>query len=127
MGDERGQPGPNLTGKDGHHERNEVVGEGATNTSQTSTGSSSGAGMSREDEDVDARPDLDLSDDPRGGPSMAANVENADRERPPVERSSFAPGGDKVSQPGVEADDIADTSGEDLQRPGAFHERQPRP
>lgn len=127
MADNPGQPGPNLTGKDGHNDRNKVAGEGATNTSQTSTGSSpGGAGASREGEDVDARPYLDLSDDPRGGPSMSANLDRQDRERP-IEGSSFAPGGDKVSQPGVREDDLADPSGEDAQRPSTFHDAQPRP
>lgn len=45
----------------------------------------------------------------------------------PVERTSFAPGGDKVSQPGVRENDLADPSGEDAQRPSTHHDAQPRP
>lgn len=122
MAENAGQPGPNLTGR---HERNKVSGEGAGNTSQTSTGGGAGADA-RTDEDPDARPDLDLSDDPRGGPSMNANLEPGER-RGRVEAGSFAPGGDTVSQPGVEEEDLSDPSGEGLQRPSAFHDRQPRP
>jgi len=98
----------NETGKQGHDERNKVEGEGPTNTSTTSATSGTGAGGQPIVDDPDAPPPADLGPD-RGGPSMATRV--ADPGRLPPEKSSYAPGGDTVSQPGVKADDLLKVRG----------------
>lgn len=117
------QGAPNMTNKQGHDETNKVVGEGPANTSQTRATSGGAAELSRLDADPDASPGGEAEPE-RGGPSMATRAADPGRKGP--EESSFAPGGDKVSQPGVEEEDLRETSGGRDETPRQYHERQPR-
>jgi len=92
------QGGINETGKTGHHERNKIAGEGPVNASGTPTTSAGGEGVT-EDVDPDATPPTDLSG--RTDPSLRAAVAEPGTHDP--EDSSFAPGGDKTSNPDVDA------------------------
>ena len=93
------QTGVNETGKAGHHERNKVEGEGAGNASGAATTSTGGEGMT-EDFDPDTQPPTDLGG--RTDPSLRATVAQPATHDP--EHSSFAPGGDKTSNPDVDGD-----------------------
>ncbi len=99
---------PNNTGKQGHHERNKVAGEGPAQVSSTATTSGGAGELSTLDQDPDAREEGQAAPE-RGGPSMATRV--ADPGRRPPEESSYMPGGDKTSQPGVKEDDLIDKLG----------------
>ena len=92
------QDGANEAGKAGHHERNKVAGEGPVNASDTAATSGGGEGAV-EDADPDVRPSGDLSG--RTEPSLRAAVAQPGTHDP--EHSSFAPGGDKTSDPDVDA------------------------
>lgn len=97
------QTGLNDTGKTGHHERNKVAGEGAVSASGAETTSAGGEGMT-DDFDPDAPPPTDPGG--RTGPSMRGAVaQPATHGR---EDSSFAPGGDKTSNPDVNAEAMLD-------------------
>ncbi|HYC67082.1 hypothetical protein [Brevundimonas sp.] len=93
------QTGFNDTGKAGHHERNKVESEGAVNASGAETTSAGGEGVT-DDFDPDAPPPTDLSG--RTDPSMRGAVAQPATHDP--ETSSFAPGGDKTSNPDVNAE-----------------------
>lgn len=93
------QTGFNDTGKTGHHERNKVEGEGETNASGVGA-ASSGFGGDRDDIDPDGPPPTDLSG--RTDPSMRGAVAQPATHDP--EDSSFALGGDKTSNPDVDAE-----------------------
>ncbi len=106
--------GVNETGKTGHHERNKVAGEGAVNASGTATTSAGGEGA-MDDADPDAPPPTDTGD--RTDPSLRAAVARPGTHG--VDDSSFAPGGDKISNPDVKAEDMLDqTAG---RRPAERH------
>ena len=106
------QGGVNETGKTGHHERNKVEAEGEVNASTSETTSGGGEGVTARD--PDAAPETDLSG--RTSPSMRAAVAQPGQRDP--ETSSFAPGGDKISNPDVEADSMTrETAGEDQRGP----------
>lgn len=101
--------GVNEAGKAGHHERNKVAGEGAVSASGAATTSAGGEGVV-DDTDPDAPPRHDAG----GGtdPSLRAAVARPATHG--VEDSSFAPGGDKTSNPDVRAEDMLDqTAGRD--------------
>ena len=89
------QTGVNETGKAGHHERNKVAGEGAVSASGSETTSAGGASGSKSSV-VPSPPETDL--DGPTDPSMRGSAARPDRES-----SSFAPGGDKTSNPDVNA------------------------
>ncbi|HZW14724.1 MAG TPA: hypothetical protein VFF66_00570 [Brevundimonas sp.] len=93
------QGGFNETGKAGHHERNKVAGEGPVNASGTRTTSAGGEGVTQ-DIDPDAPPPTNLEG--RTDPSLRAAVARPGAHDP--EDSSFAPGGDKPSNPDVDAE-----------------------
>ena len=95
--------GVNETGQAGHHERNKVAGEGAVNASGAESTSAGGEG-SMQDADPDAPPPTDLGG--RTDPSLRGAV--AQPATHGVEDSSFAPGGDKISNPDVKAEDMLD-------------------
>jgi hypothetical protein len=106
------QGGPNETGKAGHNETNKVAGEGAVNASGAET--TSGGGEGRTPRDPDAAPEQDLS----GGtdPSMRGALAQPGQGKPST--SSVAPGGDKISNPDVNGQDMArETLGEDKRGP----------
>ncbi|HYD28071.1 hypothetical protein [Brevundimonas sp.] len=92
------QAGFNETGKTGHHERNKIEGEGAVNASGAETTSTGGEGVT---DDFD--PDAPAPADPGGrtDPSLRGAVARPGTHDP--EDSSFAPGGDKTSNPDVDA------------------------
>jgi len=95
----------NDTNKEGHADTNKVTGEGQANTS-FSPATSGGVGeLSPLDRDPDARHEGDAGEE--AGPSMATRV--ADPGTRPAEESSYMPGGDKTSQPGVKEDDLIET------------------
>lgn len=97
----------NNTGKAGHHDRNKVEGEGAVNASATRSTSGGAEGVT--DRDPDAAPEADLSG--RTAPSLRAAPARPGEHDP--ETSSFEPGGDKVSNPDVDADAMArETAGD---------------
>ena len=100
------QGAPNDTGKQGHHERNKVSGEGQAAASYTPATSGGEGELSGLDRDPDAPGDIDPGND-QGGPSMATRAADPSRSR--EEGASFAPGGDKTSQPGLKEDDLLDT------------------
>ncbi len=118
------QGAPSGINKQGHDETNKVVGEGPTNTSESPATSGGAAELTGMDRDPDARSDTDPGND-LGGPSMTTRV--ADPGQHPVEESSFAPGGDAVSQPGVKPEDAANISGSPEEKPSTFHGNQPQP
>ncbi|NJC40344.1 hypothetical protein GGQ87_000602 [Brevundimonas alba] len=95
--------GMNEAGKAGHHERNKVEGEGETNASGGDT-TSSGFGGDMDDIDPDAPSPTDLSG--RTEPSMRTAVAQPGTHDP--EDSSFAPGGDKTSNPDVDGEAMLD-------------------
>ena len=115
--------GANDQNEQGHAERNKVSGEGAAVVSETSATSGGAGELSPLDRDPDAPGGADPGDDP-GGPSMATRA--ADPSLPGRESASFAPGGDKTSQPGIEPEDIEDPSGGRDENPRDFHDRQLR-
>ena len=89
----------NDAGKAGHHERNKIEGEGETNATGVGT-TSTGFGGDMDNVDPDAPPPDDLSGPT--DPSMRAAVAQPATHDP--EDSSFAPGGDKTSNPDVDAE-----------------------
>ncbi|MBX9460947.1 MAG: hypothetical protein KL785_07510 [Brevundimonas sp.] len=106
------QGGVNDTGKAGHHEHNKVAGDGAVNASGTRTTSAGGEGTT-DDVDPDAAPPTDLGG--RTDPSLRAAVAQPGTHDP--EDSSFAPGGDKTSNPDVDAEAmLRQTAGGDADR-----------
>ena len=101
--------GVNETGKVGHHERNKVEGEGAVTASGTGASSTGGEGA-MEDIDPDAPSPVNLGG--RTDPSLRGAVARPGTHDP--EDSSFAPGGDKTSNPDVNADAmLRQTTGRD--------------
>lgn len=102
------QGAPNQTGSAGHHERNKVSGEGAVNASEATA--TSGGFEGATDRDPDAAPDRDLSGNE--APSMGGAVAQPGGGDPT--QTSVAPGGDKISNPDVNGQDMArETIGED--------------
>lgn len=95
--------GVNETGKAGHHERNKAAGEGAVNASGAET-TSAGGERAMEDADPDASPPTDLGG--RTDPSLRGAVAQPGTHG--VEDSSFAPGGDKTSNPDIKGEDMLD-------------------
>lgn len=91
------QGGVNETGKAGHHERNKVEAEGEVNASTAETTSGGGEGVTARD--PDEAHDRDLSG--RTAPSMRGVAPQTGQRDP--ETSSYAPGGDKTSNPDVDA------------------------
>ena len=107
------QGGVNETGKAGHHERNKVEAEGEVNASTTETTSGGGEGVTARD--PDEAPDRDLSG--RTDPSMRGVAAQTGERRDP-EASSFAPGGDKTSNPDVDTEAMTrETAGGDDRGP----------
>lgn len=105
------QGGVNETGKAGHHERNKVAGEGPVNASGTPTTSAGGEGAM--DEDPDAPPPRNLGG--RTDPSLRAAVAQPGTHDPGD--STFAPGGDTVSNPDVDAEAmLRETAGDSARR-----------
>ena len=103
----------NDTGKAGHHERNKVEAEGEVNASTSETTSGGGEGVTARD--PDEAPDRDLSG--RTDPSLRGVAAHTGQRRDP-QTTSFAPGGDKTSNPDVDADDMArETAGGDKRGP----------
>jgi len=92
--------GVNNIGKTGHHERNKVEGEGAVSASGAETTSGGGEGMT-DDFDPDTPSATDLGRG-RSGPLMRGAMAQTATHAP--EESSFAPGGDKTSNPDVDAE-----------------------
>jgi hypothetical protein len=121
------QGAPNDTNKQGHDETNKIASEGEVNTSSGPTTSGGAAELSGLDRDPDVQPELNLGADPQGaqgGPSMTTRV--SDPGEHPVEESSFAPGGDKVSEPRVKAEDLLDVTGGREEKPSDFHGAPPQ-
>ncbi|MDY6922522.1 MAG: hypothetical protein SWI22_01015 [Pseudomonadota bacterium] len=106
------QGGVNEAGKAGHHERNKIAGEGPTNASGTHATSAGGEGA-MENVDPDAPPPTNLEGPT--GPSLRAAVAQPATHDPAD--SSFAPGGDKTSNPDVDAEAmLRQTTGGDANR-----------
>jgi hypothetical protein len=101
--------GVNETGKAGRHERNKVEGEGAVTASGAATTSAGGEGT-MEDVDPDAPSPGNLGG--RTDPSLRGAAARPGTHDP--EDSSFAPGGDRTSNPEVNAGAMLDqTAGRD--------------
>lgn len=106
------QGGPNDIGKAGHHERNKVAGEGAVNASGSETTSGGGEGVTARDPDAPSQQDLSG----RVEPSLRGAVAQPGQGEPST--SSVEPGGDKISNPDVNGQDMArETVGEDRRGP----------